>query len=109
MELNDGQVAATVLAARPQELLLYPVAPNPFNSSVTIRFGLPVAATARLSIYNVLGQRIRVLTDTEWDAGLHSMVWDARDAAGHDVASGVYMAQLVTGDRKMVQMLALIR
>ena len=109
VELNDGQVGATVSAPRPEEVLLYPAAPNPFNSSVTIRFGLPVAAAARLSIYNVLGQRIRVLTDSEWDAGLHSMVWDGRDAAGHDAASGVYMAQLVTGDRKMVQMLALIR
>lgn len=107
--LNDGRVAAKVVAARPQDFLFYPAAPNPFNSSVTLRFGLPEAGTATLSIYNVLGQRVRVLTDQTYDAGLHHLVWDGRDASGHGVASGVYLAQLVTGERTMVQRLALIR
>jgi len=108
-ELNDGQTVAKVLAPRPEDLLLYPAAPNPFNSSVSLRFGLPEAGAAQLSIYNVLGQRVQVLADSDFAAGLYRMVWDGRAAAGHDVASGVYLAQLVVGNRKMVQMLALVR
>ncbi|MDA0334047.1 MAG: T9SS type A sorting domain-containing protein, partial [bacterium] len=100
---------AKVLAPHPEEVLLYPAAPNPFNSSVSLRFGLPEAGAAELSIYNVLGQRLRILADAEFAAGIYSRVWDGRDAAGYDVASGVYLAQLVRGDHRMVQMLALVR
>ena len=108
-QLNDGQIAAKILAPHPEELLLYPAAPNPFNSSVSLRFGLPEAAVVELSIYNVLGQRVRSLVKAEYSAGLYHMIWDGQDGAGHDVASGVYVAQLVADERKMVQMLALVR
>jgi PKD repeat protein len=80
--------------------------PNPFNPSTRITFGLPRAADIRLEVYNPLGQQVRVLFSGNKSAGMHTVEWDGRDAAGGRVPSGVYMVRLETGSgvffRKMV-------
>ena len=70
--------------------------PNPFNPSTTIRFYLPAFARVDLSVYNVLGQKVRTLLEEGVPAGLHSAVWDGRNANDHPVAGGLYIYQLET-------------
>jgi hypothetical protein len=69
--------------------------PNPFNPSTTIRFGLPVAADVTLKIYNVLGQEVVTLVDGLRNGGTFQTVWDGRNSAGTQVASGLYFYGLV--------------
>jgi hypothetical protein len=80
--------------------------PNPFNPSTTIAFTLPDKRRAELSIYSLRGARMRLLLDTELEAGRHSTVWDGRDERGVRVASGIYFYVLKAGDlsitRKML-------
>jgi len=71
--------------------------PNPFNPSTEIRFSLPIAAKVELTVFNLLGQPIRVLSDLEFKAGSHAVVWDGRDQQGLAVPSGVYFYQLQAG------------
>ena len=47
----------------PAELILAQNYPNPFNPSTTIQYSLPKSAHVLISVYNVLGQRIRTLVD----------------------------------------------
>lgn len=68
--------------------------PNPFNPSTKIDFELPHSGYALLEVFNVTGQRIRVLADGEVSAGRHSVVWDGRDASGRPVGSGIYFYRL---------------
>ena len=68
--------------------------PNPFNLHTTIRYALPQAGTVRLCVYNLLGQRIRTLTDGYRSTGTYSVVWDGKNDSGRDVASGVYVYRL---------------
>ena len=65
--------------------------PNPFNPSTTIKFSLPEAANATLTIYNALGQKITELINTNLEAGRYSYRWDASN-----VASGIYIYELRT-------------
>ena len=65
--------------------------PNPFNPSTNIKFSLPEAANATLSIYNALGQKITELVNTRLDAGRYSYQWNAVS-----VASGIYIYELRT-------------
>jgi hypothetical protein len=58
--------------------------PNPFNPSTTIQYGLPSRSTVRIVIYNVLGQAVKELINTEHQAGIQSVTWNAK------VASGIY-------------------
>ena len=75
--------------------------PNPFNPSTTIEYTLPKSGFVSLIVYNLLGQEVARLVNGEFDAGNHKVRWDASD-----MASGVYLYRLQTGDfvktRKMV-------
>ena len=81
--------------------------PNPFNPSTIIPYQMPTAASVRLEVFNVLGQRVATLVDGERSAGAHTAVWDATDAVGQAVGAGVYFyrlrsAGLPTLTRRMV-------
>ena len=73
---------------------LAPNVPNPFNPSTVIPYRLDTDGPVRLVIYNLLGQRIRALVDEAQAAGAYRVQWDARDAAGRRVSSGVYFIRL---------------
>ena len=83
--------------------------PAPFNAEVTIPFALAEAGPVRLTLYNLMGQQIRVLADDWVAAGAHSMRWDGRTAVGAEAASGVYWAVLQAGSAVQTAKLALIR
>jgi hypothetical protein len=68
--------------------------PNPFNPSTTITFNLPAPAKGTLAIYNAAGQLVRTLVAGTLASGSHGFVWDAADANGVRVASGVYFGRL---------------
>jgi len=50
-----------------------------------------------LDIYNITGQLICRLLDDTFEPGSHAIVWDGRDDTGAGVASGIYLARLVSG------------
>lgn len=71
--------------------------PNPFNPTTTIRYELPNRERVTLVIYNVRGERVRVLVDGRKPAGRHDAVWNGRNDSGNTVASGVYFYPHVGG------------
>ena len=73
---------------------LAPNVPNPFNPSTVIPYRLDTDGPVRLDIYNLLGQRIRTLVDEVQAAGAYRVRWDARDATGRSVATGIYFTRL---------------
>ena len=83
--------------------------PTPFNAEVTIPFALAEAGPVRISVYNLMGQPVRVLRDGWTEAGAHRVHWDGRTGAGAEAASGVYWAVLQAGDAVQTAKLALIR
>jgi len=69
-------------------------APNPFNPSTTIYYGVPDAGHVELTIYDLAGRRVKTLIAGHVATGDHEIGWDGRDAGGHRVASGVYLYRL---------------
>ena len=82
--------------------------PNPFNPSTLIPYQLPVAAHVRLEVFNMLGQRLVRLVDSERSAGAHTALWDGTDAAGRAVGAGVYIYRLSSGGMKVSRRMVLI-
>jgi plastocyanin len=78
-------------AAVPASPVLTQNFPNPFNSSTEIEFALPQAAHVKLSIFNVLGQNLRTLVDSDLSAGSHRLNFDASG-----LATGLYFYVLET-------------
>jgi hypothetical protein len=76
--------------------------PNPFNSSVSIRFALPQTSNAVVEIYDVLGRRVRTLTEGLLAKGEHSLVWNGQDYRGETVATGVYLCRTKMESEELV-------
>ena len=93
----------------PQEFRLYQNYPNPFNPQTTIRFSLQKPRRVKLAIYNILGQRIRTLTNENYSQGFHKVIWNGRNDQGIGVASGVYIYRLKAGNRITTKKCVLLR
>jgi len=89
-------VAVAKSSPVPSDYALLQNYPNPFNPSTIIEFRLPVAGEAKLSIYNVLGQTVRVLFSGSLSEGAHSFEWNGQNENGQVVQSGIYFYRLDT-------------
>ena len=83
--------------------------PNPFNGSTMIGFSLPKAQRVELSIYNLLGQKVATLVDSELETGFHEVRWNSIDRQGHPLPSGVYFARFLTASTSQTSKLLLIK
>lgn len=90
--------------------------PNPFNPATTIPFSVnssqstvnsPIHTT--LSIYNVLGQRVKTLLDEKKQPGKYEVVWDGRDEKGNQVSSGVYLYRIQVGKFVQVKKMVVLK
>ncbi|MBM4158884.1 MAG: T9SS type A sorting domain-containing protein [Ignavibacteria bacterium] len=78
--------------------------PNPFNSITNIKFKMLNSGFAEIKIYDITGKLIRVLTSKKYEAGEHTVRFDA---AGFP--SGVYFYKLTAGEYNAVKKMVLIR
>jgi len=78
----------------PDEFGLAQNFPNPFNPTTQIKYQLPVAVNVRITVYNLLGEKVRTLVDAEKPAGDHNVTWDGTNDRGRQVATGVYLYRL---------------
>lgn len=92
--------------ALPGDFALLQNHPNPFNPTTTIRYSLSRPHLVQIEVYNVLGQLVSTLENSEQGVGVYETTWDGTNANGQDVASGVYFYRLKAGEfvqtRKMV-------
>jgi len=104
--VNRYEYLSTEGEGVPVEFALHENYPNPFNPTTTLRFDLPEVSDITLTIYNMLGQKVRTFNYQNTSAGYHSIKWDATNDFGEQVGAGVYLYQLQTKDfvktRKMV-------
>jgi hypothetical protein len=68
--------------------------PNPFNPTTEIVFALPEQSDVTLSIYNLLGQEVRVLVRGTFPAGTHKATWNGLNESGNAMASGMYFYRI---------------
>jgi hypothetical protein len=69
--------------------------PNPFNPKTTIRYIVHKSGRLKITVFNVLGQSVKVLVDREFLAGAtETVVWDGTDLRGIPVSSGIYIYRI---------------
>ncbi len=75
-------------AFAPNDYNIDKVYPNPFNPQTTVTVSLPEISDLRISVFNLLGQEVKVLGQGRFEAGYHSFTFD-----GLGMASGIYFIQ----------------
>ena len=91
--VNRYEYLSTVSEGIPNEFALHENYPNPFNPTTTLRFDLPEVSDATITIFNMLGQKVRTFNMNDTPAGYHSIKWDATNDYGDPVGAGVYLYQ----------------
>lgn len=93
----------------PKKFLLLQNYPNPFNPNTVISYQLAAQSSVELSIYNMLGQKVRTLVRQSQLSGSYSVQWDGRNTHGTQVTSGVYFYVLRAGTQLAQKKMILIR
>ena len=78
--------------------------PNPFNPTTSINFSVPVSGDLTLEVFNILGQRVALLASGYHASGTHTVHFDASQ-----LASGVYVYRMTTGNHTAVRKMMLIK
>jgi hypothetical protein len=82
----------------PKEYILNQNYPNPFNPVTTLRYDLPEQSDVTITIYNMLGRKVKTLVNSTQDAGFKSVIWDATNYQGNPVSAGVYLYKIQAGE-----------
>jgi len=88
----------------PNKMVLYQNTPNPFNPTTEIKFALPKSGNVELSIYNMLGEKIKTLASGMMNAGEHKVSFNA-----NNYSSGVYLYKLTTDNSTSIKKMILIK
>lgn len=89
---------------RPTELKLYQNYPNPFNPNTTIRYQLPEKTKVVLKLFDILGNEISTLENSEKEAGYYEY-----EVTGSNLTSGVYFYQLRAGNFTQIKKMILMK
>jgi hypothetical protein len=119
LKLNEGLLKADFEEADnsgvPNNFLLLKIYPNPFVARTTIVISVPgleqnTTPVVRLSIYNVLGQKVRDILETKaLLPGLYSFNWNGLDNEQKPVGNGVYFCRLQIANQAKVQKMIYMR
>ncbi len=92
LDIPSGNEGSTI-----RRFYLHQNFPNPFNAGTIIKYILSTASAVEIDIYNLLGKRVKSYQTELQPAGEYHIRWDGRDEYGSEVASGVYIYQIVAG------------
>jgi len=88
----------------PSEFVLKQNYPNPFNPSTKIGFTLPTESNVKISIYNLIGQKVAEVVNSKFNAGKHSVDFNASN-----LSSGIYFYKIEAGSFTSVKKMQLLK
>lgn len=93
----------------PTETKLLPNYPNPFNPSTTLKFNIEKSGKVRLSIYNIIGEEVKVIVNSHLANGSYEYDWDGKNNNGEIQSSGIYIVRLATHNKILTNKLVMLK
>ncbi len=91
----DGSAKIIVQRHLPQNMVLHAAVPNPFNPATEIKYSIPEAAAIDMSVYDLMGRKVKTIVSGEKNAGNHTAIWNGTDHNGAEMPTGVYFYRIV--------------
>ena len=83
---------------------MYQNYPNPFNPNTTIKFAVPKETQVNLSVFNILGEKVKELKNEVMKPGNYTLEFNATA-----LASGVYIYRIIAGDYIQTKKMILLK
>lgn len=83
--------------------------PNPFNPQTIIEYELAGDCEVEITVYNILGQKVRTLVKEFQKSGRRRVEWDGKDEGGKEVSSGIYFYRIDTPEFSQAKKMVLLR
>ena len=83
--------------------------PNPFNPLTLIKYSLPSDGVVTITIYDMMGSRVKTLINSFQKSGDNSVQWDATNNLGNKVPSGVYLYNIEAGNFNQTKKMVLLK
>jgi pullulanase/glycogen debranching enzyme len=107
--VNRYEFLSTESEGIPTEFALHENYPNPFNPTTTLRFDLPEVSDITLTIYNMLGQKVKTFNMQSTPAGYHAIKWDGKNDHNQSVSGGVYIYKLQSRQKMQMRKMILLK
>jgi aminopeptidase N len=82
------------------KVMNFDISPNPFNKKATIKFFIPKTGKVIITVYNILGRKIKTIFSGFCPAGEKQIEWDGKNNTGQSVSGGVYLFRMLFNDNK---------
>jgi hypothetical protein len=92
-----------------QHFILFQNYPNPFNPSTKIKYRIKNNSKVLLEIFNINGEKISTLVDSEQQIGIHEAIWYGKDDNDHSVTSGFYIYKIKVNNSVRAGKMVLIK
>ncbi len=92
-----------------EQFTLKGIYPNPFNPVTNIEFVLHRRQTVDVSVFDMLGRKIRTLSNETLAGGTYLLRWDGRDDQQQLVSSGVYLIRLSAGPHRLSRRVTFVK
>ena len=109
MSINTGVVMSTDNDVLPGVFRLHQNYPNPFNPETMIQFDVPQRVDLILSVYDLLGRKVKTLVQDNLDIGSYSVKWSGLSDTGEMLPSGMYFYELNSSKFHSVKKLILVK
>jgi hypothetical protein len=112
---SDASEPVSVVLASEQEAAIPTVYaleqnyPNPFNPSTQIRYALPEDAMVTISIYDMMGRKVRTLVSQSMSPGYHTTLWNATNDRDEPVSAGLYLYTIQAGGFRQTKKMVLLK
>ena len=103
---NQTQITSK---SQPHAFELASAFPNPFNGQTNFEYTINLPGVVTISIFDISGREIKVLNREHVGHGRYMADWDGTDASGKNVATGVYLIQVLQGDHQSTQKVMLVK
>ena len=93
----------------PTEYALFQNYPNPFNPKTTIRYDIPDNSFVDLSVFDIMGRKIKTLINEKQTPGRKTIIWNATNATGSKVSAGMYFYVIQAGKFREIKKMVLLK